>query len=538
MKFSAFTLLFLILGFNSWTQGFVVEQLPDHINTAYDEITPVLSRDGKQLYFTRVGCPIFETTLLIDSVDISKRANSFAYYETLAKIFSQISGKPILDPISSVFNQDIWITDINEFSSLPVLYHPGFPLNHALPNSLVSLTPDPNAFYIINQHSRNGNLDKGFSIIKRTNDTTWQFPEPIKIDDFYTITSDVSLTLSFDGQTIILSATRLDSKDMDLYVCFKKGNNHWTSPLHMGTAINTTRRETTPFISEDNQTLFFSSNRWSSSGGNDIFMSRRQDSTWTNWSNPIRLTEPINSVFDDSQPYFNMTSGYLYFTSKRGGNSNIYRVQIAPPQPTEILVNGRILHSDEKLLMQEVELFYGVKGSPPNRIVTSDGNFQIRVPKGLTFEFRANKIGYIGIVDSVFFRRDYYYFRDHEMDLYLEPLRINTLFRLDNIYFKQSTAIVLEESTHALQQLFILLQENPTLHIRIEGHTDDQGSTNELQILSEARTKTIKEFLVSKGINAERVETEGFGATNTVSQGKTEAERSKNRRVEIRIIKL
>jgi outer membrane protein OmpA-like peptidoglycan-associated protein len=124
------------------------------------------------------------------------------------------------------------------------------------------------------------------------------------------------------------------------------------------------------------------------------------------------------------------------------------------------------------------------------------------------------------------------------MDLYLEPLRINTLFRLDNIYFKQSTAIVLEESTHALQQLFILLQENPTLHIRIEGHTDDQGSTNELQILSEARTKTIKEFLVSKGINAERVETEGFGATNTVSQGKTEAERSKNRRVEIRIIKL
>ena len=83
-------------------------------------------------------------------------------------------------------------------------------------------------------------------------------------------------------------------------------------------------------MSEDNVTLFFSSNRGESSGGNDIFMCKRLDDTWSNWTSPVRLVDPINSSADDSQPYFNMTSGYLYFSSRREGNSDIYRVQIAP----------------------------------------------------------------------------------------------------------------------------------------------------------------------------------------------------------------
>jgi Tol biopolymer transport system component len=73
-------------------------------------------------------------------------------------------------------------------------------------------------------------------------------------------------------------------------------------------------------------------------------MSKRLDETWKNWSEPVRLTKPVNSIADDSQPYFNMSTGYLYFTSKRDGNSDIFRIQLAPAQPTEITIRGRVLN--------------------------------------------------------------------------------------------------------------------------------------------------------------------------------------------------
>ena len=517
---------------------FILEKLPGFINSEMDEITPVPSRDGRTLYFTRVGYPTFNRTLLIDSVDMNLASPPDKYSRDLADVYTQIAGYRIVRPEQSGFNQDIWIAQGDSFDFTAV-EHPGYPLNNALPNSMVTITPDPNAFYVINQFVRNGNMDRGFSLVRRTEDSTgWSFPTPISIQDYYTITSDVSLTMSFDGKVLILSATRSDSKDMDLYVCFKDGENKWGSPQHLGPVINSASRETTPYLSEDNETLFFSSARSGGYGGNDLYTSKRLDDTWKNWSSPALLFEPMNSKFDESQPYFNMTSGFLYFASKRGGSSDIYRVRIAPPQATELEVVGRVINATTKQLMPNVRVYYGASGDAPNTLTAADGTFRLKIPKGVPFDLIPEKGGYSGKTEAVLFRRDYYYFREQYIDLVLSPLEVNAKIELRPIYFQQSKAKILEESFGELGRLASILQESPNVHIRIEGHTDNVGKAEDLYRLSEERAEAIRDFLVSKGCASQRIETKGWGPKFPINDNDSEEQRAKNRRVDVIITKI
>ncbi len=519
-------------------QNYTVEKLPDFINSPADEITPVLSRDGRTLYFTRVGFPDFDHTIQWDTINWATKLQPEAYRTFLAGIYSEISGMQVLDPVHSSFNQDIWIAT-GDSAAFTAISHPGPPLNNALPNSLVSITPDPNAFYIINQFTKEGDMDRGFSLIRRTTDSVgWTFPVPVEIKDFYTITSDVSLTMSFDGKVLILSAVRFDSRDMDLYVCFKEGDNKWTAPLNLGSTINSIRRETTPFLSEDNTTLYFSSNRGESSGGNDIFVSKRLDETWQNWTQPERLPEPINSRSDESQPYFNMTSGYLYFTSRRAGNSDIFKAQIAPPQPTELLVKGRILNRKTGELMTGTRIYYGAADNVPNTLSTPDGTFSLKIPRGVVFNLTPEKTGFTGDITNILLRRNYYYFREQYVELWLNPLEVNAQIELRPIFFQQSKAIILEESYPELERLAVLLRETPSLQIRVEGHTDNIGREEDLQQLSKDRAVAIRNFLIDKGIDPVRILAVGLGAKYPLNSNESDEQRSKNRRVEVRVAKI
>lgn len=520
-------------------QDFVLEKLSPQINSDYDEISPVVSRDGKTLFFTRVGYPEFERTLMVDSSDWHKKRPAAEYYQLLAGAYTQIGGAEVYDPVRSRFNQDVWVASGDSAGQFPRIAHPGFPLNNALPNSIVATLPDPRAFYVINQFPPAGGMERGFSLIRQTEDSLgWSAPRPIEIADYYTITSDVSLTMSFDGKILILSAARFDSRDMDLYVCFREGEHRWSAPRHLGNLVNSARRETTPFLSEDNVTLFFASNRGESSGGSDIFMCKRLDDGWQNWTTPTRLVEPINSSADDGQPYFNMTTGYLYFASRRAGSSDIYRLQIAPPQPTEIEVIGRVLNRKTGRLAPNTTIRYGTPGESENSIRADNGTFRLKIPKGLLFLFSPEKPAFIGQTDSLLLRRDHYYFHEHYLDLYVEPLEVNSKIRLQAIFFQQSKAIILEESYPELQRLANILSEMPSMKIRIEGHTDNIGKAEDLLRLSEERAQAIRTFLQEKGIAPQRIEVLGHGPKFPINDNSNDELRKLNRRVEIIITQL
>lgn len=517
---------------------FKIEKLPEFINSAYNEITPVPSRDGNTLFFTRVAYPEFNRYLFLDSVDLYQKYTQEQYDRLLRNIYSELSGKPVKDPVASPFNQDVWIAE-GDSANFWLLRHPKEPLNNALPNSIVTITPDPNAFYCLNQFSPKGDMSKGFSLIRRV-DSVWTFPTPVEIKEYYTITSDVNLTMSFDGKVLILSAVRHDSRDLDLYVCFREGENQWSAPQHLGNVINSDKRETTPYLSEDNTTLYFASNRWLSMGGTDIFMSQRLDDTWKNWSSPTPLIASINSIFDESQPYFNMTSGYLYFTSTRDGSSDIFRMRIAPPQPTEFTIRGRIFNRKTRELMPNASVLYRAPDAGmQNTLSSSDGFFTLTIPKGVRFELTPEKATFAGQTEEVLFRRDYYYFQEYyQVDLWLDPLEVNDKIALQPIYFQQSKAIILEISYPELDRLARILQENQGLEIRIEGHTDNVGKAEDLLRLSEERANAIRDFLVQKGISQTRLQTVGLGPKFPISDNSTDELRAQNRRVEIRITKI
>jgi len=236
-----------------------VEKLNTGINSnGYDEITPVASLDGNTLYFTRVGYPDYIKSLVEDGVEISVKLGEAEFRSYLANIYTRMGKRKVYDPSRSEFNQDIWIAQSLN-GTFDQITHPGPPLNNAMPNSVSSVTPSSNELVVINKFEEDGGMKKGFSIVRDLGNGDWTFPEPIGIENYYNTGSDVNMTMSSDGRTMILSLENYDSRGKnDLYISFKKGESTWSQPKNMGNMINSAARETTPYLSEDNKTLFFS----------------------------------------------------------------------------------------------------------------------------------------------------------------------------------------------------------------------------------------------------------------------------------------
>ena len=534
--------ILLITTITTFGQELKIEKLGNDINTnGYDEISPVLSRDGKTLYFTRVGSPEFNRTLMEEGKDLSVELNDLSYQAHLKSVYTRIAERYIKNPQESGFNQDIWIAHSQDAITFDHVSHPGYPLNNALPNSVCSLTPNGNEVVVINQfNAEKGGMKKGFSISRKIEEDKWTFPQSINIKNYYNSDSDVSMALSLDGQIMILSMDRSDSRGKsDLYISFKIGPNDWSSPKNLG-SINSYNRETTPFLSADNKRLFFSSDRRGTGGGNDLFYVDRIDNSWENWGGVQRLSDPINSSFDDSQPIFNSASGYLYFTSKRDGSSDIFRVKLAPPNPVTVKLKGRVLNSKTLTKVPNSEILSGFNEPNSNNIYFStDGTYKMTVPKGGDFKLIAQKQGYVGQMESVHFKKSYVYHKEYKVDLLLDPVEPGSKINLDNIYFVRSKPEIKEESFPAIDELAEFLKENQHISITIEGHTDNQGDNEILKQLSEQRAEAIKEYLVyKKRIRPLRINTIGYGAEKPVNDNSTEELRQMNRRVEFRISKI
>ena len=423
---------------------FRLEKLGPEINTSlYDEISPVVSRDGRTLYFTRTGSPEFNRTLIQEEVDLSKTLSESDYIQVLKEVYSEIANKKIESPASSSINQDIWIADSRN-KQFDRVFHPGFPINNALPNSICSLSPNEGTLVIINHFARDGSMFKGFSFIDRRSDGSFTFPDPIYVHDFYSNSPEVNLCMSRDGDVVILSLNRKDSQgESDLYVSFKLKYNLWSEPVNLGPVVNSKFRDLTPFISEDKSRLYFASNRPGGNGGTDIYMTKRLDYTWSSWTKPELLISPVNSSFDDSNPV--VIEPFLYFTSKRDGTSDIFRMdyQFHPPVPSinqPIVLRGSIRNSVTLELMDDAHLLFGPSrlATPDQLYVSADGRFEIKLDKSDSYRLLPRKKGFIGkgqLVDVAIL--DQSTTRSYEIDFYLAPLEVNQKIEINNLYFER-----------------------------------------------------------------------------------------------------
>lgn len=572
-----------LMSCNGLNAQYLLEKLGDQINTEYDEISPIVMEDGKTLFFTRLGSPDFQKTLFQNEEDLSTSLSSKDYAKLLKDVYSEIANKRISKPVDSKFNQDVWIA-VSERGDFDKILHPGFPINNALPNSICAYSFKDYSLMVINQFGKDGSLYHGFSKTRQLNVDQFAFPEPIYIYDFYSQKSEVSATISYDGDVIILSLERPDSQGgLDLYASFKVKENLWSAPTNLGSDINTDQREITPFLARDKRRLFFASNRNGGNGGMDIFVSRRLDVHWKEWTKPRKLMPPINSVSDDTQPFYDEFNDYFYFTSKRDGSSDIFRVNLNPDiskfRPVTIV--GTVKNKKNNQLIP-AEITYKSSGpmGKSSYYRTNDGRFEIQVDFSYPISFNPQKNGFTSKVyeldpENIVIGEDQRVELKIEMEpqslipepaeivvqeeLPPEPVKIETekptekeqktekpteqfkpvkeTIQLGKIMFVQSKPQILASSFPQLNKLVRILKENKSMEILVEGHTDNIGDPKDLITLSEQRAKGIKEYLVYKGIAENRVHVKGFGASVPLNDNASENKRKANRRVEVKIIK-
>ncbi|NIG53246.1 OmpA family protein [Chitinophaga sp. Cy-1792] len=376
--------------------------------------------------------------------------------------------------------------------------------------------------------------------ISRKTKNGWTKPEnlgaPVNTRDW-----ESQPSLSADNQTLYF-ARETPTNGSDIFVSHLLPNGKWSNPENLGPNINTKGRETTPFIHADGQTLYFASEGLPGYGGLDIFYSRKQPDG--SWGPAVNLGYPINTIDEEGSLVVDAAGTTAYFASDRAdgkGSLDIYSFELYPEaRPLQTLyVKGFVYDSTtQQRLPASVDVIDLQGGTQVARFETDEnGNFLAPLPTGKDYAFHVGKKGYLFYSDN-FSLKEHNPGQPFEKNIPLQPLAANASIVLHNIFFDTKQYVLKPASMLELDRLVRLLNDNPTLKIEIDGHTDNIGSDKDNKVLSENRAKAVVDYLVSKGIPAERLSSKGFGKSQPVASNDTEEGRAENRRTVFKVVSL
>lgn len=240
--------------------------------------------------------------------------------------------------------QDIWTsTKEDGLWSEPV--NVGKPLNNASHNYVASVGADGNTLLVGNKYGPDGNYaGDGISKSIKMDDGKWSLPQAISIPNNINYNENVNYFQSLDEKYIIIaSEDDISLGDLDLSVSiFNSLTNKWSAPIHLGATINTPHSEDYPYLAKDGITLYYSSKGFIGYGGHDIYMSKRLDDTWKNWSKPVNLGPKINTSADDKGFIVSADGAHAYLNSTSFDTANkidIYKI-VLPEEFHQLDVNN------------------------------------------------------------------------------------------------------------------------------------------------------------------------------------------------------
>lgn len=444
---------------------------------------------------------------------------------------------------STAFDEDIWYSSRQEDGSWSRAVNMGKPLNNVGSNGVISISADENTLYLANTYEEDGSYKGGgLSYSERTADG-WSMPKKIIIRQFYNQSNNLqNFCFSPSRKQLLLSLQRRDTRGgVDLYVCFRESEGIYSPPVNLGSDINMPDNEFSPFIAADNRTLYFSSNRRGGEGESDIYVSRREDNSWKRWSTPENLGPVVNSPGFDAFYSVTPAGDYAYFSRRVDKADDIFRIALnekdARPDPT-VLVKGFVRNADTDDPVAAEIRYFDIETSEEIGLAHSsqvDGAYQVLLPAGKRYSFRAEKSGFFSISENLDLKNTKSY-EELDKDLRLAPLESGKEIRLNNLFFKTGKAELNDNSMQELGRLVSFLEENPELRIEINGHTDSQGGDDTNQVLSEDRARAVVVHLLTRGISPDRLNSRGFGETRPVATNDTSTGRAKNRRVTFRIL--
>ena len=211
------------------------------------------------------------------------------------------------------------------------------------------------------------------------------------------------------------------------------------------------------------------------------------------------------------------------------------------PQEVAIAINGVTRDAKTKqpiVATVTYRLLSGAEASgddPADSVQSVDptGKYRIAIDRRGVYAVTASAKGYFSQSDTLATNRV-----DVARDFNLVPIEAGAKITLKNIYFNASKYDLKPESFPELDRLVTVMQTNPTMQIRLEGHTDTVGEFDANVELSRNRVNEVKRYLVDKGISTSRIETVGYGPSRPINTNKSLKERPENRRVEMVIVKV
>jgi outer membrane protein OmpA-like peptidoglycan-associated protein len=479
------------------------ENLGTAINSEYREIAPVISPDGKTLYYTRWKHP---------------------------------------SNLGKDKNQDVWFSELQADKSWSPAKQIGEPINNSEHNAICAISPDGKTILLNNVYLKDGSMAKGVSMAQKTA-TGWAFPKAINIRNFKNKSDYAEYTFSPNGRVLIMTGQFRETQGgKDVYVSFLQADNNWSEPQNIGRSINTAEDESTPFIAADGKTLYFSTKGLSGFGNNDIFLSRRLDETWLKWSEPENLGGVINTPEWDGYFSISALGDYAFFSSQENsiGEEDIFRLRVPESiKPNAVIqLTGSVYnYADKKQISAKINVQSMTDGDTV--CVSYDpltGDYKLMLPAKQHYTITATKKGFMALSEPLDFTKENN-FKEIKKNIYLLPIEAGQKMILNSVFFEQSKADILPNSYPELDRIVKVMTENPTMEIMLEGHTDNQGDWDANLQLSKQRVEEVRKYLASKDINLKRVQTQGYGSTRPVASNNSEEKRKMNRRVEVMIIK-
>lgn len=440
-------------------------------------------------------------------------------------------------------------------------------LNTDKNESFGSFSMDGELAYIFGNYER-GKID-GDIYLSALNNGRWG--TPVNLESLNTSQVELHPTVFEDRLLFFASSREGGFGGMDIYVSEKIGDQ-WQEPINLGPNVNTAGNEQTPFFDFDGRTLFFASNAHPGFGGYDLFKVVKIGEEWTDWSLPENLGLPINSINNDRYFYRIKDSNEAFVSTDRGsdGFENIYSLYVvdAPPEymiideesgkkktvfitdepdtdaditedkPEEIIprfftIYGTVKDEDGNALQADVRFSYALADQKRIELAptNSEGMFKITMPWTEYYDVTVNLDGYFMYSTNVKATDD-----EYELSIVMQRMKVDKVFVFNNIQFEFDSAKLKKDSTPILNEIVLTMLNNPEIKLEISGHTCDIGTQRYNQRLSLRRAQSVKKYLLSKEIEAERLSVKGYGLSVPLYPNTSEENRILNRRVELKVV--
>lgn len=411
---------------------------------------------------------------------------------------------------------------------------------------VVSLTPDGNTMFLT-RWSINKNQKSSTLYASSRKDDKWT--EPVKLDESINVpgANTQQPFVTTDGKYLLYASDRSGGQGgFDLWYA-ELTDGIPGSAVNMGSGINTPYDEQAPYYHEPSGSLIFSSNGRVGMGGFDFFQSK---GTIGNWKTPENFGYPVNSVKDD-----------IYFTSQGSVKNMLENVLLSSDREAACClelfylkktrplrqVTGRVISCDpsKPLKGATVSIVDTVNHKTVlTKALADDGNYAFTLEEYQPLKVEAGATGFfsnsiqVGTPPDVEEESIVY----PDLCLLPEPPKVNESFVVENVYYDFNKSNLKPTSFPALDEIVRMLNFYPNMVIELSAHTDSKGSDTYNQRLSEARAKSVVEYLVSKGIARERLEAKGYGESqpvekNTINGKDNPAGRERNRRTEFKVLK-